>query len=208
MRRVLIEGDNWTNPFTWFCTHRSKEIQGSCMKNVCLPWLAFSWSSIRAKDLVIEIAPKKCKSPCTFAIHYYIVSSFTLKSQGNLRRPITDIALLSYIARKKADVISYTEAVKACRSSSSASRALHQLIGEGLIEPKPKLLGLRYVTQYVITQKGKQASNLALQLVELREISARGKEVAAPLVEKKSQVVMPSPQKKSSKRLTKKPEVA
>ena len=88
-----------------------------------------------------------------------------------MRRPVTDVALLAYIARKKADVISYTEATKACKSSSSASRALHQLIREGLIEPKPKLLGLRYVTQYVVTPRGKQASSLALQLSELREVS-------------------------------------
>lgn len=90
-----------------------------------------------------------------------------------MRHPVTDIALLAFIAKKKADAISYTEATKACRSSSSASRALHQLIREGLIEPKPKLLGLRYVTQYVITQRGKQVSALALQLSELREISSR-----------------------------------
>ncbi len=90
-----------------------------------------------------------------------------------MRHPVTDIALLAYIARKKASVVSYTEATKACKSSSSASRALHQLIGEGLLEPKPKLLGLRYVTQYVVTPKGKQVSELALQLTELREVSAR-----------------------------------
>ena len=58
-----------------------------------------------------------------------------------MRRPVTDIALLAYIAKKNAKVVSYTEATKACRSSSSASRALHQLIGEGILEPKPKLLG-------------------------------------------------------------------
>ena len=93
-----------------------------------------------------------------------------------MRRPVTDIALLSYIAKKKADVISYTEATKACKSSSSASRALHQLIQEGLIEPKPKLLGLRYVTQYAITQRGKQAAQLSLQLTQLRDIASKMKE--------------------------------
>ena len=92
-----------------------------------------------------------------------------------MRHPVTDIALLAYIARKKASVVSYTEATKACKSSSSASRALHQLIGEGLLEPKPKLLGLRYVTQYVVTPKGKQVSELALQLTELREVSKASK---------------------------------
>ncbi len=86
-----------------------------------------------------------------------------------MRRPVTDIALLSYIAKKNAKVVSYTEATKACKSSSSASRALHQLIGEGILEPKPKLLGLRYVTQYVVTQKGEQVADLALQLTQLRE---------------------------------------
>lgn len=104
-----------------------------------------------------------------------------------MRHPVTDIALLAYIARKKADAISYTEATKACRSSSSASRALHQLIREGLIEPRPKLLGLRYVTQYVITPRGKQVSSLALQLSELREVASRassGKQ-AEPAVEAK-----------------------
>lgn len=76
--------------------------------------------------------------------------------------------MLSFIAKKKADVISYTEATEACRSSSSASRALHQLIQEGMIEPQPKLLGIRYVTQYAVTPKGKQVSELALHLTELR----------------------------------------
>ncbi|MDG6923857.1 MAG: hypothetical protein JRN67_11275 [Nitrososphaerota archaeon] len=90
-----------------------------------------------------------------------------------MRHPVTDIALLAYIAKKNASVVSYTEATKACRSSSSASRALHQLIKEGLIEPKPKLLGLRYVTQYHVTPKGKQVAGLALQLTELREAAAR-----------------------------------
>ncbi len=89
-----------------------------------------------------------------------------------MRHPVTDVALLAYIARKNASVISYTEATKACKSSSSASRALHQLINEGLIEPKPKLLGLRYVTQYVVTPRGNQAADLALQLSQLREIVA------------------------------------
>lgn len=90
-----------------------------------------------------------------------------------MRHPVTDIALLAYIARKNIKVVSYTEATKACKSSSSASRALHQLIKEGLIEPKPKLLGLRYVTQYVVTPRGKQVSELALQLSQLREVSAQ-----------------------------------
>src|SRR5579872_3458821 len=90
-----------------------------------------------------------------------------------MRRPVTDIALLAYIAKKNAKVVSYTEATKACKSSSSASRALHQLIGEGLLEPKPKLLGLRYVTQYVVTPKGKQVADLALQLTQLREAAAK-----------------------------------
>lgn len=88
-----------------------------------------------------------------------------------MRHPVTDIALLAYIAKKNAKVISYTEATKACKSSSSASRALHQLIKEGLLEPKPKLLGLRYVTQYVVTAKGKQVAELALQLSQLREVA-------------------------------------
>jgi DNA-binding MarR family transcriptional regulator len=88
-----------------------------------------------------------------------------------MRHPVTDVALLAYIAKKNAKVVSYTEATKACKSSSSASRALHQLISEGLIEPKPKLLGLRYVTQYVVTPKGKQVAELALQLTQLREVA-------------------------------------
>jgi len=90
-----------------------------------------------------------------------------------MRRPVTDIALLAYIAKKNAQVVSYTEATKACKSSSSASRALHQLIGEGILEPKPKLLGLRYVTQYVVTKKGKQIADLALQLTQLREAASK-----------------------------------
>ncbi|MGI0092125.1 MAG: hypothetical protein ACREBS_10480 [Nitrososphaerales archaeon] len=90
----------------------------------------------------------------------------------SMRHPVTDIALLAYIAKKNARVVSYTEATKACKSSSSASRALHQLINEGLLEPKPKLLGLRYVTQYVVTQKGKQVAELALQLTQLRQVAA------------------------------------
>ena len=88
-----------------------------------------------------------------------------------MRRPVTDVALLAYIAKKNAKVLSYTEATKACKSSSSASRALHQLINEGLLEPKPKLLGLRYVTQYVVTARGRQVSELALQLTQLREVA-------------------------------------
>lgn len=94
-----------------------------------------------------------------------------------MRHPVTDIALLAYIAKKNAKVLSYTEAAKACKSSSSASRALHQLINEGLLEPKPKLLGLRYVTQYVVTPRGKQVAELALQLSQLREVA---KSSAAP----------------------------
>jgi hypothetical protein len=90
-----------------------------------------------------------------------------------MRRPVTDIALLAYIAKKSAKSVSYTEATKACKSSSSASRALHQLINEGILEPKPKLLGLRYVTQYVVTPKGKQVADLALQLTQLREVASK-----------------------------------
>lgn len=90
-----------------------------------------------------------------------------------MRRPVTDIALLAYIAKKGAKSVSYTEATKACRSSSSASRALHQLIGEGILEPKPKLLGLRYVTQYEVTPKGSQVAELALQLTQLREAASK-----------------------------------
>ncbi len=37
-----------------------------------------------------------------------------------------------------------------------------------MIQPKPKLMGLRYVTQYAVTPKGKQVSQLALHLTELR----------------------------------------
>ncbi len=90
-----------------------------------------------------------------------------------MRKPVTDLALLAYIARKNSEAVSYTEATKACKSSSSASRALHQLIAEGLIEPKPKLLGLRYVTQYSVTPRGRQVSRLALQITELREQASK-----------------------------------
>jgi hypothetical protein len=100
-----------------------------------------------------------------------------------MRRPVTDVALLAYIAKKNAKVVSYTEATKACKSSSSASRALHQLIGEGILEPKPKLLGLRYVTQYVVTQRGKQVAELALQLTELRETASKIKSSQVKFVE-------------------------
>lgn len=107
----------------------------------------------------------------------YNVPSATLGIiASKMRKPVTDIALLAYIAKKNADALSYTEATKACKSSSSASRALHQLIEEGLIEPKPKLVGLRYVTQYAITPRGKQVSQLALQLSQLRESAARMKQ--------------------------------
>lgn len=114
-----------------------------------------------------------------------------------MRRPITDIALLAYIARKNADVVSYTEATRACKSSSSASRALHQLIDEGLIEPKPKLLGLRYVTQYAVTPRGKQVSKLALQITELRETASK--------IKKDSDSVTPPVQESTP---SKKPSVA
>ena len=103
--------------------------------------------------------------------------------QEFVRHPVTDVALLAYIAKKNAKVLSYTDATKACKSSSSASRALHQLINEGLLEPKPKLLGLRYVTQYVVTPRGKQAADLALQLSQLRELAT--KQAAAETDEKK-----------------------
>ncbi len=124
-----------------------------------------------------------------------------------MRHPVTDIALLAYIARKKADAISYTEATKACRSSSSASRALHQLIREGLIEPRPKLLGLRYVTQYVITPRGKQVSSLALQLSELREVASRasGKQ-AEPAVEPEPAQKVEKPSRKVPSAQKKRPE--
>ena len=111
-----------------------------------------------------------------------------------MRHPVTDIALLAYIAKKNAKVVSYSEATKACKSSSSASRALHQLINEGLLEPKPKLLGLRYVTQYVVTPKGKQVAELALQLTQLREV-AKVKPRRSPAVEEKQ---AKSTRKKSS----------
>jgi len=96
-----------------------------------------------------------------------------------MRRLVTDVALLSYIAKKDVDVISYSEATKACKSSSSASRALHQLIKEGLIEPRPKLIGLRYVTEYAVTPRGKQVAKLALQLTVLRERSTASKETSS-----------------------------
>lgn len=102
-----------------------------------------------------------------------------------MRHPVTDIALLAYIAKKNAKVVSYTEATKACKSSSSASRALHQLINEGLLEPKPKLLGLRYVTQYVVTPKGKQVAELALQLTQLREVAKVSAAAEQPAGEEK-----------------------
>ncbi|MHB1867640.1 MAG: hypothetical protein ACYCPP_01690 [Nitrososphaerales archaeon] len=102
-----------------------------------------------------------------------------------MRHPVTDIALLAYIAKKNAKVVSYTEATKACKSSSSASRALHQLINEGLLEPKPKLLGLRYVTQYVVTPKGKQVAELALQLTQLREVAKVSAATELPAWEEK-----------------------
>jgi DNA-binding IclR family transcriptional regulator len=120
-----------------------------------------------------------------------------------MRRPVTDIALLAYIARKNAEVVSYTEATKACKSSSSASRALHQLIGEGLIEPKPKLIGLRYVTEYAITPRGKQVSQLALQITELREAASRMKksdldQASVSVIETQSQTTTPTISSKGS----------
>ena len=93
-----------------------------------------------------------------------------------MRHPVTDVALLAYIAKKNVDVLSYTDATRACKSSSSASRALHQLIKEGLLDPQPKMLGLRYVTQYVVTEKGRQVAHLALQLTQLREVARAAKE--------------------------------
>ena len=98
-----------------------------------------------------------------------------------MRHLVTDVALLAYIAKKKLGVVSYTEATKACRSSSSASRALHQLINEGILDPQPKLIGLRYVTQYVVTDKGRKASDLALQLTQLREVAKAAREKSEEL---------------------------
>jgi len=132
-----------------------------------------------------------------------------------MRRPVTDVALLAYIAKKNAKVVSYTEATRACKSSSSASRALHQLIGEGILEPKPKLLGLRYVTQYVVTQRGKQVAELALQLTELRETASRikssqvkfmddGGKQKTVVIEKKGRVPRKKKKTKESNQETKK----
>jgi hypothetical protein len=118
-----------------------------------------------------------------------------------MRRPVTDIALLAYIAKKSAKSVSYTEATKACKSSSSASRALHQLIGEGILEPKPKLLGLRYVTQYVVTPKGQQVADLALQLTQLREAASKMKASQVKMEdEKPHDATPPSKMKKRSSR--------
>lgn len=114
-----------------------------------------------------------------------------------MRKPVTDVALLAYIAKKKASVISYTEATKACKSSSSASRALHQLIEEGILKPEPKLLGLRYVTQYMVTQRGKQVAELALQLTQLREVAAR-----MNAAEEEPSEVKPAPKKIMKKQPT------
>jgi DNA-binding MarR family transcriptional regulator len=114
-----------------------------------------------------------------------------------MRHPVTDIALLAYIAKKNAKVVSYNEATKACKSSSSASRALHQLIREGLLEPKPKLTGLRYVTQYVVTSKGKQVAELALQLTQLREVAKASSEPEVQTPEEKK-----PPKKQERKKLT------
>ena len=115
-----------------------------------------------------------------------------------MRHPVTDIALLAYIAKKNAKVLSYTEATKACKSSSSASRALHQLIKEGLLEPKPKLLGLRYVTEYVVTPKGKQVAELALQLTQLREVAKASAEASVPESDEMPKVSKRSEKKKAA----------
>lgn len=116
-----------------------------------------------------------------------------------MRRPVTDIALLAYIAKKNAKVVSYTEATRACKSSSSASRALHQLIGEGILEPKPKLLGLRYVTQYMVTPKGKKIAELALQLTELRQAASKMNSSQIKLVGEEQITENPRPAKRNSR---------
>jgi len=108
-----------------------------------------------------------------------------------MRHLVTDVALLAYISKKKLGVVSYTEATKACKSSSSASRALHQLINEGILDPQPKLIGLRYVTQYVVTDKGKKVADLALQLTQLREVARMSrdkKEDETPVSEEANEV--------------------
>ena len=116
-----------------------------------------------------------------------------------MRHPVTDVALLAYIAKRKLNVVSYTEATKACKSSSSASRALHQLIHEGLLNPQPKLIGLRYVTQYVVTDKGKKVSELALQLQQLREVSKAAREKEKEFEETSEEVISASEEGDSEK---------
>ena len=77
------------------------------------------------------------------------------------------------------------------------------MIGEGLLEPKPKLLGLRYVTQYVVTPKGKQVADLALQITQLRETAAKIN--AAQEVDEAIVIESPPEEKTEPKPKTKQP---
>ena len=84
--------------------------------------------------------------------------------------------LLSHIARKRMKSISYTEASRILKSSSSANRALHKLIESGLMEIQPKNIGHKVVTEYVMTEKGLDAARLALRVEQLKKVNSAADE--------------------------------
>ncbi len=81
-------------------------------------------------------------------------------------------ALLAHMARKGMKRISHTEASRILKSSSSANRALHKLIESGLMEIRPKNIGLKVVTEYVMTEKGVDAARLAPRVEQLKKLKS------------------------------------
>ena len=89
-----------------------------------------------------------------------------------MKRESVTATLLSYIARKGMKTINYTEASRVVKSSSSANRALHKLVESGLMEIQPKNIGLKVVTEYVMTEKGLDAARLALRIEQLKKLES------------------------------------
>lgn len=93
-----------------------------------------------------------------------------------MKRESVTVTLLSYIARKGMKGISYTEASRVVKSSSSANRSLHKLVDSGLMEIRPKNIGIKVVTEYVMTEKGLDAARLALRVEQLKKVQSAADE--------------------------------
>lgn len=98
-----------------------------------------------------------------------------------MSRESVTATLLAHIARNGMKRISYAEASRIAsrivKSSSSANRALHKLLESGLMEIQPKNIGLKVVTEYVMTGKGLDAAPLALRVEQLKKPSLQTNEL-------------------------------